>query len=114
MNTVEIVVMFEEAKLDMEAEKQRISDIKMLSNIEQLKKLEMLECQIKSEAEKLKDEIKAEMQKRNTEEMAIGQYIVRWTEVLSNRFDSTKFKKMFPSMYKEFTKEVSSRRFSIV
>ena len=42
-----------------------------------------------------------------------GQYIVRWTSVLSNRFDTTGFKKVYGDLYKAFTKQTSSRRFSI-
>ena len=47
------------------------------------------------------------------EELIAGQYIVRWTSVLSNRFDSTSFKKVLPELYKAYTKQVSSRRFTI-
>ena len=112
MNTVEIIVMFENSNR-REEEIRRAEEAKMVSKIEQLKELEELMEEAKKEAEKLKDEIKTEMQKRNTEEMKVGKYIVRWTETISNRFDSTKFKKMFPQIYKDFSKEVSSRRFSI-
>ena len=59
------------------------------------------------------DEIKQEMLNRDTEEMEAGQYIVRWTSVLSQRFDSTAFKKVMPDIYKSFTKQTASRRFSI-
>ena len=59
------------------------------------------------------DSIKAEMLSRGTEELQAGQYIVRWTSVLSNRFDSTAFKKVMLEVYKAYTKQVSSRRFSI-
>lgn len=113
MNSVSIVVMFEEAKLNRAEEQRKQEEMRIVSKIEQLKELEELIDEAKSEAEKIKDEIKFEMQKRNTEEMVAGKYIVRWTEVLSNRFDNTAFKKLFPNMYKEFTKEVVSRRFSI-
>ena len=67
----------------------------------------------KAEAETLRDEIKTEMLNRNTEEMEAGQYIVRWTSVLSQRFDSTAFKKVMPDVYKSFIKQTASRRFSI-
>ena len=61
----------------------------------------------------VRDEIKAEMLNRNTEELEAGQYIVRWTSVLSQRFDTTSFKKVMPDVYKAYTKQVSSRRFTI-
>ncbi len=91
-----------------------MSTIEITSKIEALKDLESLIEEAKTEAEALRDEIKAEMLNRNTEELEAGQYIVRWTSVLSQRFDSTAFKKVMPDVYKSFTKQTASRRFSIV
>ena len=90
-----------------------MSTTEITSKIEALKDLEALIEEAKAEAEALRDEIKAEMLNRNTEEMEVGQYIVRWTSVLSQRFDSTTFKKVMPDVYKSFTKQTASRRFSI-
>lgn len=67
----------------------------------------------KAEAEAIRDEIKREMLLRNVDELEAGQYIVRWTSILSKRFDATTFKKVMPEMYKAYTKQVTSRRFSI-
>lgn len=85
----------------------------IVAKIEELNELERLIEEAKAEAESLKDEIKSEMMRRNTEEMEAGKYIVRWTSVLSNRFDSTAFKKVMPDVYKAYTKQVSSRRFTV-
>ena len=81
-----------------------------MSKIELLAKIELLN---KAEADTIRDTIKAEMEAREVEELIAGQYIVRYTAVLSNRFDSTAFKKVMPEIYKAYTKQVSSRRFSI-
>ena len=90
-----------------------MSTTEITSKIEALQELESLIEEAKAEAEALRDEIKAEMLKRDTEELTAGQYIIRWTSVLSNRFDSTAFKKVMPDVYKAYTKQVASRRFSI-
>ena len=90
-----------------------MSNIEITGKIEALKDLESLIEEAKAEAEALRDEIKSEMLNRNTEEMEVGQYIIRWTSVLTQRFDTTAFKKVMPDVYKEYTKQVSSRRFSI-
>lgn len=82
--------------------------------IEALQELEELIAEAKAEAEALKDEIKEEMLKQNTEELVVGKHIVRWTTVLSNKFDTTAFKKVMPDVYKAYTKQSVSRRFSIV
>lgn len=85
----------------------------MEMKIAKLQEWEQLLEEAKAEVESLKDEIKAEMQSRNTEEMSAGRYIVRWTSVLSNRFDTTTFKREHAEMYKQYTKQTASRRFSV-
>lgn len=95
-----------------EAQK-RAREQEMISKVRELQELENLIEEAKKEADKLKDEIKEEMTKRNTEEMTVGNYIVRWTTVISNKFDSTAFKKVMPEVYKAYTKASTSRRFSI-
>ena len=90
-----------------------MSTIEITSKIEALKDLEFLIEEAKAEAEALRDEIKTEMLNRDIEELEAGQYIVRWTSVLTQRFDTTAFKKVMPDVYKAYTKQVSSRRFSI-
>ena len=90
-----------------------MSTIEITSKIEALKDLESLIEEAKAEAEALRDEIKTEMLSRDTEELEAGQYIVRWTSVLTQRFNTTAFKKVMPDVYKAYTKQVSSRRFTI-
>lgn len=90
-----------------------MSTNEMEMKIATLKEWEDLLEEAKAQVETLKDEIKAEMLARNTEEMTAGKYICRWTSVLSQRFDSTAFKKEHAEMYKQYTKQTSSRRFSI-
>ena len=85
----------------------------LVIKVEQLKELENLLEEVKVEAEAIRDEIKQEMMARDTEELEAGKYIVRWTSILSNRFDTTEFKKVMPDVYKAYTKQISSRRFSI-
>ena len=85
----------------------------MIKKIEELKELETLIEEASAEADAIRDSIKAEMMERDTEEMAAGQYIIRWTSVLSNRFDTTSFKKIYGDLYKAFTKQTTSRRFTI-
>ena len=85
----------------------------MISKIEQLKEWEAILEEAQSEVEALRDSIKAQMLEEDTEELEVGTYIIRWTSVLSNRFDSTAFKKEYADLYKTFTKQVASKRFSI-
>ena len=90
-----------------------MSKIELLAKIELLNKYEAMMEDLKSQADTIRNEIKAEMEAHDLEEMIAGQYIIRYTSVLSNRFDSTAFKKVMPEIYKAYTKQVSSRRFTI-
>ena len=90
-----------------------MSKIELLAKIELLNKYEAMVEEMKAQADTIRNEIKAEMEAHDLEEMIAGQYIIRYTSVLSNRFDSTAFKKVMPEIYKAYTKQVSSRRFTI-
>ena len=90
-----------------------MSQNEIVSKIEQLKEWEAILEEAQSEVEALRDCIKAQMLERDTEELEVGAYIIRWTSVLSNRFDSTAFKREHADLYREFTKQVASKRFSI-
>ena len=85
----------------------------METKIARLQEWEAIAEEARAEAEALRDEIKAEMLARDTEELEAGRFICRWTSVLSNRFDTTSFKKEHADMYKQYTKQTASRRFSI-
>ena len=85
----------------------------IINKIEALTEWEAIIEEAKAEAEALRDSIKAEMLQQNTEELEAGAYIVRWTSVLSQRFDTTAFKKSHGEMYKKYTQQISSRRFTI-
>lgn len=66
-----------------------MSTMEMENKIAKLQEWEALAEEAKAEAEALRDEIKAEMNARETEELEAGRFIIRWTSVLSNRFDTT-------------------------
>ena len=90
-----------------------MTKVEMLAKIELLNRYEAMMEEIKAEADSIRNTIKAEMEAREVEELIAGQYIIRWTSVLSNRFDSTAFKKVMPEVYKAYTKQTASRRFTI-
>lgn len=90
-----------------------LSTNEIITKVNELKELEELIREATAEAEAIKDVLKQTMNEQNTEELAAGTHIIRYTTVLSNRFDSTAFKKVMPDVYKAYTKQTMSRRFSI-
>lgn len=78
-----------------------------------IRELKAMAEELAAEITAIEDCIKAEMTVRNTDEMTVDVYKIRWTKVLSNRFDSSAFKKAMPELHAQFTKQTESRRFTI-
>lgn len=81
------------------------------------KKIMALEVQIKeleAQANAVKDEIKAELEARGIEKLETESgRIIRWMYIAGTRFDSKAFKAAEPELYKAYTKETGSYRFTI-
>lgn len=72
-----------------------------------------IQSELEAQIESLKDEIKQYMTDQNIDELLSegGQHVV-WRSVISNRFDSTAFKKSeWGELYKEFTRPTETRPF---
>lgn len=90
-----------------------MSTLEIVKKIEALKEWEKLAAEAAAEIEALKDSIKAEMNARDLEELTAGQYIARFTTVVSNRLDTTSLKRENTALYQRYLKQTTSRRFSI-
>lgn len=91
-----------------------MANFELQINLENLIELENEIEALKASAEEIRDSIKSEMDARGVDEMEVGNRIVKYTSVLTSRFDTKAFKeKMGAELYKAFTKEVASKRFSI-
>ena len=90
-----------------------MSQNEMMNLIETMNNYDELASKVKAKADAIRSTIKEEMERQAVEEMICGPYIVRWTSILSNRFDATTFKRLYADLYKDFTKQVSSRRFTV-
>ena len=85
----------------------------IITKIEALTEWEALLEDAKEQVEALRDELKAEMISRNTEELSAGQYIIRYQTIVNNRFDNSAFKKALPDVYQAFVKQSTTRRFTV-
>lgn len=90
-----------------------MSSIEIISKIKALKEWEALAAEAAAEIDALKDAVKREMDSRGVEELEAGQYIARFTTVVSNRLDTTALKRENSAIYQRYIKQTTSRRFSI-
>lgn len=84
------------------------------NRIRRLKELEEQQKALEAQINSLKDEIKADMEEKGVDELEAGTFIVRWKQVLSNKFDSKAFQKEHEGLYSQYMKRTESRRFTIV
>jgi predicted phage-related endonuclease len=80
--------------------------------IRQIKEYQDLQEQVKAEIEALKAECIEYLDEHATDEYLCDEGKITYREVLSNRFQSTEFKKIHGDLYKAFTKQTASMRFT--
>jgi predicted phage-related endonuclease len=85
----------------------------LTTTVRNLKDLMNMKEELEAEIAAAQDTIKAELTARDIDEMVVDVFKVRWTKVISNRFDTTAFKKANEDIYNLFTKATETRRFSI-
>lgn len=90
-----------------------MSTNELTSKVKELKELKMMAEELAAEITAIEDTIKAEMTARETDELITGEYKIRWKKVVSNRFDTTAFKKTHADLYEQYTKTTETRRFTV-
>lgn len=81
--------------------------------IAKIRELEAQIAELEKEADAIRDELKADMEAKGVEEIAVRNYVVRWRTIYTNRLDGKALQKALPEIYKQFLKPCSSRRFTI-
>ncbi len=82
------------------------------AKFKELAELKMMEEEIKAEKEALEKELKEYMESSAIDTLIGDEHKATFKEVVSNRFDSTAFKKDHADMYKAYQKPSASMRFT--
>ena len=85
----------------------------LTSKVRELKELKAMAEELAAEITAIEDTIKAEMIARDTDEMTVDVFKIRYTKVVSSRIDTSAFRKAMPELAGQFTKTTESRRFCI-
>lgn len=83
------------------------------AKVKRLKELQALIDEANSEAETIKDELKAHMRASKAEKLTVDVYKIRYITVKSSRFDSAAFKKTHSELYSQYIRATETQRFSI-
>ena len=79
----------------------------------ELKKWEKDLKQTKSIVEALKEELKDELESRGVEELETDMFTVFYQKIVSDKFDTTRFKQENSVLYNYYLKENVTKRFSV-
>lgn len=87
---------------------------KQLDNrVKKLQDIESRMQELEAQAEAIRAEIKADLESKGEDEHDTGSFIIRWKEIISRRLDSKALKAALPDVFAAYSKESSTRRFSI-
>ena len=87
---------------------------KQLDN--RVKKLQAIEAQqkeLETQADAIRAELKADLESKGEDEHNTGSFIIRWKEIISRRLDSKALKAALPDVFTAYSRESTSRRFTI-
>lgn len=86
----------------------------LIKKVRELKELQVMAEKLNAKISNIQDELKAELARKNVTELQVDTFKIRYTPVTSNRFDSTAFKKIYNELYNQFSKVITTKRFSII
>lgn len=85
----------------------------LTGTIARIRELEEEQAAISAELDELKGQVKDFMKANDVKTVTAGMYKVTYSEYVSNRFDSTKFKAEHPETYAEYLKATPATRLTI-
>ena len=83
------------------------------NRIRRLQELDRQQAEIEAEREKLKEEIKKDMQKKGIDQVKACYFFLRCKYILSSRFDSKRVLADHVDLYKSYQKKQEAMRFSV-
>lgn len=89
-----------------------MSSLELERMVRELRQLQALIDEAQTEAEAIRDAIKASM--GNSETLQAGEYRVTWKTVTSARIDTAALKREAPELAARFTTETTVRRFCVI
>ena len=81
------------------------------NRVAKLEELEAKKKAVEAEIEKVRAELTGEMVDLGTDELHGSKFLVSYKDIVSNRFDTTKFKKDHASLYSAYLRVSMSKRF---
>ena len=79
--------------------------------VKRVERLNVLEAMAQAEA--IRAELKADLESKGEEEHNTGSFVIHWKEIISSRLDGKALKAALPDVFAAYSRECTSRRFTI-
>lgn len=83
------------------------------SRVKKLQAIEAKQNELEKQAEAIRAELKADLEQKGLEELQTKNFVIRWKEIISNKLDGKALKAALPEIYAQYSKQASSRRFTV-
>lgn len=83
------------------------------NKVNQLRELRRMQEELAAEIAATEDELKAYMAANNADTLHGPSFKITWKEVTSNRLDSKALKVAAPTIWEQFTRQTTTRRFIV-
>lgn len=90
-----------------------LTDKNIENEIRTIKALESKLEELKELKEEKETELKRLLDKAGVEELQVGAFTIRFTNVVRNNFNTSAFKKKYLELYNAFIKQTTYRKFTI-
>ena len=74
---------------------------------------EEIYMELEAQAEAIRAELKADLESKGEDEHNTGSFVIRWKEIISRRLDGKALKAALPDVFAAYSRESTSRRFTI-
>ena len=90
-----------------------MTDRQINNRIAKLQDIEAQMEELETQAEAIRAELKADLESKGEDEHNTGSFIIRWKGIISRRLDSKALKAALPDVFAAYSRESTSRRFTI-
>ena len=90
-----------------------MTDRQINNRIIRLQDIEAQMKELEAQAEAIRDELKADLESKGEDEQHTGSSVIRWKEIITCRLDSKALKAALPDVFAAYSRESTSRRFTI-
>ena len=91
----------------------RMTEKMVEARVKKLRAIEAQQQELEAKAAAIKAELQQDMEAKGTDELHTKNFIVRWKQIIGQRLDTKALKEALPDIYSLYSRQTSTRRFTI-